>query len=564
MIYKTWTAVGLVAVWSITACEPAAVTNATQIPATTPEVSSSTLPVADCAHVLRLAVKPQHDTVLTQSDSLLFIKDSSVNMFYRKRNFKPLWDSVEKIDQAVNTLLHADTHGLVAVDYAIERILQLRQVAMREEYQNPHTLAKLEIALTTGLLRYATHLLAGKLVPTQLHPLWNYPSRAFVHQHRIELLEKYVAADSVATVFQHIRRHPHYVFLQNQLAAYKKMAAAGVFQPLQCDTTIRKGGLHPAIIRLRKRLFAEKIDADSSANPVLDDSLSKALQIWQYRHGLKQTGVLDTATRNALNVPVEQRIATIRANMERMRWLPDTLPADFILVNIADFRLFLFRNGEVVWETPVTVGTRVNRTPVFQTYISHLELNPTWNVPHSIVTKEIAVEAAKRSDYITRNRFQIIDKNGMLIEPSTINWSEVRSGKKVYHFYQPPGAGNQLGKIKFYCVNPHAIYLHDTPSLSKFKLQERAFSHGCVRVWKPFELAGLLMGDTTRWNQAAFDQLLAPGITRSVILPRREPVHIHYFTAFPDRTGQLILRRDIYGHDRQLLQLLDLPLQSMQ
>ncbi|WP_448517942.1 L,D-transpeptidase family protein [Rhodoflexus sp.] len=490
--------------------------------------------------------------------------DSVISAFYRQRNFLPLWQSPEKIDAAVATLLNADEHGLLAGDYQINEALELKRLALRSEYQHPQTLAKLELQLTASLLQYAVDLLAGKLKPKSVHTLWNYPARDFVAQNKAEILQKYIAADTIAPTFRHMRQHPHYVFLKNQLATYRQMAAAGAFQPVHCDTTIKKGSTHEAITALRKRLRAEGLYTPSTDTIWLDDSLSEALKIWQYRHGLKQTGNLDTMTRNALNVPAEQRIATIRANMERMRWLSDTMPANYTLVNVADFRLFVFRNGKAIWETPVIVGAKATPTPIFETYMTYLELNPTWNLPHSIITKEVAVEAARRSDYISRNRFKILNNKGEAVDPSTINWNDVRNNKTQYRVYQPPGPDNQLGKIKFFCVNPHAIYLHDTPSQSKFKFQDRAFSHGCVRVWNPFGLAGLLMGDTLQWNKAAFDQLLAPGTTRNLMLPTREPVHLHYFTAFPDRKQQLILRRDIYGHDRRLLQMLDAPADRLQ
>jgi murein L,D-transpeptidase YcbB/YkuD len=551
--------------WTIAGCEKQPeVSEATAIIFSSEEPEQPR--VAAYAEALQLLLS-RHDSTLSvhrQIDSLLLQKGSVLRDFYRKRDFKTLWNTPAKIEEAANVLLNADENGLAATDYLTEEILSLKRTVAREEYQNPQTLAIMELYLTTGLLQYASHLLAGKLKPHMFHTLWNYPSRDFVWKNQGEILEKYVAADSTAQTFRQLRRHPHYVFLKNQLAFYRQMAAAGVFQPVKCDTAIKKGGNHEAVGILRKRLRAEKVYLNASDTTVLDDSLSEALKIWQYRHGLKQTGILDTMTRNALNVPAEQRIATIRVNMERMRWLPDTLTPNFILVNVADFRLFLFRNGEAVWDTPITAGTRVNQTPMFETYISHLELNPVWNIPQSIITKEVAVDAAKKSNYISRNRFKIVNSKGEHVEASTVNWSDVRSGKVRYHIYQPPGEGNQLGKIKFFCVNPHAIYLHDTPNLSKFQFQERAFSHGCIRVWNPFTLAGLLMGDTVQWDRAAFDKLLAPGATRNVMLPRREPVHIHYFTAFPDRRQLLILRRDVYGHDRRVLRMLDVALRNWQ
>lgn len=551
-----------VLLFSAVACQQASETAVRRVSAAAPQTNAQkNMQPVDYSEALRLLLLRRDTLLPTPQKSLA---DSLLHDFYAKRNFQTLWNSVEKIDEAVKVLLSADEHGLTARDYGLDYILELKRAAVREEYQNPQSLAALEVALTAGLLQYAVHVLGGKLTPTEVHPLWNYPSRDWVKKNQTNLLEKYVASDSTARIFSNLRRHPHYVFLKNQLALYRKMAAEEVFQPIRCDTVVHKGGSHRAIVRLRKRLRAEKIYLNASDTAVLDDSLSEALKIWQYRHGLKQTGILDTATCNALNVPAERHIATIRANMERMRWLPDTLLADFILVNIPDFRLFLFRNGKPVWETPVTVGTRVNQTPVFQTYISHLELNPVWNVPQSIITKEIALEAARKSNYIAKNNFKIIDKNGNQVDPAAVNWANVRNRKTVYHIYQPPGPGNQLGRIKFYCVNPHAIYLHDTPNLNKFRFQERAFSHGCVRVWNPFALAGRLMGDTLKWNQAAFDRLLESAATRNVMLPCRETVHLHYFTAFPDRQGRLVLRRDVYGHDRRLLAALDAPPASWQ
>jgi murein L,D-transpeptidase YcbB/YkuD len=221
----------------------------------------------------------------------------------------------------------------------------------------------------------------------------------------------------------------------------------------------------------------------------------------------------------------------IIANMERWRWMPREMGANRIEVNIPDFTATLVQNGEVVAHHKVIVGKPDTPTPVFSNAIKFLIVNPYWNVPPSIVRKEMLPLAEQDPTYLSRMGFEVYMQHGRLV---------VR---------QPPGERNALGRIKFMFPNQYSVYLHDTPTRGLFAAARRAFSHGCVRVDQPFALAESLLGPA--WPEARIKRLIG-GAERYVNLPKPLPIHIEYFTAYVDDAGRLQLRDDLYGYSRQV------------
>jgi murein L,D-transpeptidase YcbB/YkuD len=261
-----------------------------------------------------------------------------------------------------------------------------------------------------------------------------------------------------------------------------------------------------------------------------------AVANFQRTAGLPPSGMLTARTIAALNGWSSQE-GEIIANMERWRWLPRDLGKDHIEVNIPDFSLSVLHGGAVVHQARVIVGKPENPTPVFSQKMEFLIVNPYWNVPYSIIKKEMLPKLASDPNYFERHGYEVVERGNTLI---------VR---------QPPGEENALGRIKFMFPNAYSVYLHDTPSRSLFENDQRALSHGCVRVDQPFKLAEVVLGRDNGWSEERVRRLVGRG-ERAINLPRPIPIHLMYFTAFVDETGHLQLRDDLYGYSHRVWEAL--------
>jgi L,D-transpeptidase YcbB len=257
-------------------------------------------------------------------------------------------------------------------------------------------------------------------------------------------------------------------------------------------------------------------------------------------------------------VPVHARIRQVRINLERARWVTHDLADTFVAVNIAGAIAYYVRGGDVVFETRVVVGSTSTRTPVFSAPLRYIDLNPTWTVPPGIVG-EVLVSIRRDPGYLQRNGMRVLDRSGRALEPTRIDFSRYTARTFPYVFRQDPGPANALGRIKFMFPNPHNVYLHDTPARQLFDLEERLFSHGCIRVRDPLRLAELLLADTGAWSHVALEAAIATGRTRTITLPRPVPVLVLYWTASADLHGELHFYRDVYGRDAAVLAALDGP-----
>ncbi len=259
----------------------------------------------------------------------------------------------------------------------------------------------------------------------------------------------------------------------------------------------------------------------------------------QKRFGLKDDGVVDAQTLEALNTPVEERIDQIVANMERWRWLPAELPTDRIQVNIAAAVLTVFKADAPVMSMRAVTGRPGDETPMLQSQIQSIVLNPPWNVPSTIATKELWPKEKAHPGYLKAHDFTVIQTEG--------------GGTRLQ---QKAGDSSALGRVKFDFPNPYAVYLHDTPSRSGFDRYSRLASHGCVRLQKPRPLAELLLQSDPDWSPEQIQSTIDSGKTVRVQLPQSISVFLFYWTAYVAPDGQVNFRDDPYGWDRELVQKL--------
>ena len=283
-----------------------------------------------------------------------------------------------------------------------------------------------------------------------------------------------------------------------------------------------------------------------------------AVQRFQARHGLAPDGSVGPATLAALNVPVEQRVDQLRANLERGRWVMGDLERDFIVVNVAGFRTYFVQDDKVVWTTRSQVGKPYRATPIFKAKMTYAVINPTWTVPPTIFRQDILPQLRRNPGYLATRNIDLVDSARGIVDPTTVDWS---SGKSFpYTFVQRPGPTNSLGRIKFMFPNEHFVYLHDTPSRDLFEQTSRAFSSGCIRIENPLELATQLLG--SKWNRARIDQQIASGRTETVFLEKPITVMLLYWTTEVDEQGRVAFWPDVYSRDARLIAELGKPFRA--
>jgi murein L,D-transpeptidase YcbB/YkuD len=385
-------------------------------------------------------------------------------------------------------------------------------------------------ALVRAALDYARAVHSGRLDTSDFQEDWGLRPQPY------DPLPAFADAVKRDRIAQWIRALPPpwagYDGLQKGLETYRKIEADGGWAPLSAGPDLGLGATGARVAALRKRLAFEDPEVVATGSK-FDSELQAAVQRAQRRYGLNPTGVVSTQTLAALNVPARDRVRQIMANMERWRWLPAQLPAKRIQVNIAAAVMTVFEGDAAIFSMKAVTGRPGNETPMLQSMIHSIVLNPPWNVPTSIATKELF---PKGTAYLARNNYKIIGTG---------------AGRRLQ---QQPGPNSALGLYKFDFQNPYAVYLHDTPSQSTFSRFSRLESHGCVRLEKPDELARLLLRDDPQWQPEQIDAALAKGKTLRVPLRPEDQVAVYllYWTAYAGADGQMNFRADPYGWDKTL------------
>ncbi|RZK31616.1 MAG: murein L,D-transpeptidase, partial [Hymenobacter sp.] len=365
--------------------------------------------------------------------------------------------------------------------------------------------------------------------------------------------------------------HPEYTNLKKALALLRARQEAGGWPALPAGTTLKPGASSPAVPLLRRRLLGGENTGQTpaavaaGATPVTnivapaeqyDARLVEAVKNFQRDLGLPPTGIVSGTTLAELNVPIQARIEQVVLNMERWRWLPKKFEPDYLLVNIPEYRLRVYEQGKQALTMRVIVGKTLTATPIFSDKMEYVVLSPYWNVPFSIIDKELRPKlTANPRGTLDRLDMEVVKGYGRkatVIDPTTVDWANVTPQTFKYTLRRRPGPKNDLGEVKFIFPNSNDIYLHDTPHNELFSQTKRNFSHGCVRVEEPVKLATYLLRNDPRWDQISIQDTIAERKEKYVTLKEKLPVYLVYLTAWADADGHPHFRDDIYGHDKAL------------
>jgi murein L,D-transpeptidase YcbB/YkuD len=471
---------------------------------------------------------------------------------YKIYGNNPLWLTSDGLHEnrtkaVTNAILAANTDGMRLNDYPIGALAEAIGALKQTKTPTAEQLATADVLLTASYTSLGEDLLTGQIDPRTVAQSWHVdPEKekidsALVRNLRYEQLDKALATMRPTD--------EDYAALSTQLQKYRVLVAKGGWQKIPASPNVKPGApANPAVLTaIRNRLAAEGIvaapaggatkasmisqGASASSGGVYDHELAAAVALFQERHAINVDSALGSETLEAMNVPADYRLGEIAANMERYRWLPRSFGQRYIFVNVPAFSLEAFDSGQKTLEMKVIVGQEYEdkATPVFADSMETVVFRPYWNVTPDIAAKEIF---PKGPAYLAREDMETYQENGQ---------TRVR---------QRPGPKNALGYVKFLFPNDFNIYLHDTPNHELFNKDVRAFSHGCIRVEKPEELAEWVLG----WPADKVQQEMQnPPDNKSVKVPQKIPVYITYFTTYMNN-GQLYFGNDLYERDDKLVQ----------
>jgi L,D-transpeptidase YcbB len=471
------------------------------------------------------------ETFYAKYPKMILYKKQTVT-FYQKNNYNFIWfdkkgrkETADVIYNKLNNLSEEGVQTIVPYKGVIDALFQKDATKANIET---------ELFLTNYYFYYTNKVLQGIDSAKTDELEWYLPRKK---QSYVDYLDSLLVNPKLMDKKEQLISQ--YYKLKGVLQKYRDIEKKGSWTTITIPDdfkSLKIGDSSATVAQIRNQLFlTEDIEYDSKS-AVYDKTLQKAVLKYKERNGFTVDPVILPKHIAEMNVPIGDRIKTIMVNMERCRWISTdiTKAEEFIVVNIPSYQLNYFKNGKAELISNVVVGTAMNKTVVFSGMMSYIVFSPYWNVPKSIVENEIKPKIAKDKNYLAQHNMEWNNGN----------------------IRQKPGPKNSLGLVKFLFPNTNSIYLHDTPSKSLFNEEKRAFSHGCIRVEKPKELANLILKDYTNWTPEKIDEAMNGGKEKWCTLKQKIPVYIGYFTAWVDDDGRINFYKDIYERDNRLATVL--------
>jgi len=455
--------------------------------------------------------------------------------FYSNRDFQYAWFTEDGL--AEHTLafwnLHEQYVNLGQDSSLFDQDLHKRMTDLLEDEiasPSPEYISETEVLLTEHFFDFSRYAYTGKIDPEKMQ--WHIPRRKI---DAVKLLDSLTKTKGSIENWEPVNES--YTLLQNQLTRLYDIEKAGNWKNIKAGekTVIRKGDSAAVVADIKNNFYLAGDFNSTDRSPKYTAELYNAVIEFQRRHGLEEDGVIGPAVMREIDVPIEKRIEQVLINMERMRWLQMNKEGKRIVVNVPEYRVHIYNNEKEVFDMAIVVGKAATKTVIFSDEVKHVVFAPYWNIPRSIIRNEILPAMRKNSNYLARNNMEQTGySNGLPV------------------IRQKPGPNNALGRVKFLFPNRYSIYLHDTPAKTLFKRTKRTFSHGCIRVEKPLELAAFLLQESPQWDRQKISTAMQSTREKWVNLDKPVPVYITYFTSWVDKNGKLNFREDIYGHDDRL------------
>ena len=469
------------------------------------------------------------------------IDDSIANRirsFYNTRNYQYAWFSGDGLTEQARAFWNL--HDYITTydpDSSLkDKTLQRKMDNLIAEDQlsvspGDKSYLNTELTLTQHFIQYILHNYAKGFVKRK-------EMERFIPVKKVDALQ---LADSILNkkhkddkYFEDV--NPAYSSLKDQLDKYVDIAKKGGWPQINITKKrLKKGVTSPEIANIKRRLQITGDLEGNDSSAVFDDTLVNAIKNFQERHGYTPSGAISDSLIKEMNVPVAKRIQQIMMNMERMRWMASRQNGNLIVVNIPEFVLHVYEGDKKAFDMDVVVGKEGHNTTMFNGDLNQVVFCPYWNVPQSIVKKEILPEMDKDKNYLEKEDMEITGEE---------------DGVPVIR--QVPGSKNALGKVKFLFPYSFNIYFHDTPAKSLFEKDKRAYSHGCIRLKEPEKMANYVLSDQPEWTPERIEEAMNAGKEKFVKVKHPIPVLITYYTTWVDDKGQLNFREDIYGHDSDL------------
>ena len=450
--------------------------------------------------------------------------------FYNDRNFEFAWfDSKGLTEQALG-FRSLYKYSTDSVNRKLDK--KLDELLLQETTIDPTdpSIVKIEFQLSRRFIQFLLEEYKDENI--HLHDL-----ETFVPIKKQSILE---LADSILSKKntdnkKYASINPFYNGLKDQLEKYMVIAKKGNWDTIPVSKTkFITGKPFPELLLFKKRLAATGEFTVTDTTAIFTPELDSAIRNYQGTHGITADGKITTPLIQSLNVPVLKRIQQLLVNMERMRWMPVKKEGKLILVNIPEFALHVTEGNSHIKHMDVVVGKEGHNTTMFSDDLEDIVFSPYWNVPPSIVTKELLPAMKKNRNYLKEKHMEIVSDNG--------------GGTPTIR--QLPGVDNSLGKVKFLFPNSFNIYFHDTPQKDLFQKDRRALSHGCIRLSDPVWMANYLLENSPEWTPEKIEGAMNSGVEKTVHLKHSVPVIITYYTAWVDENGKMNFREDIYGNDQ--------------
>lgn len=549
---------------------------------------------------------------LNKDANSTLVKIDRLKNYYSNNDAKAYWIdksgiksiSLEFINLVKNDPVYKpNVNKLFKIDELEEKISKLD----KSNHSYNKDLFDIEILLTQIYDKYTNYLLKGsinwqafqeKLKELKLKDIDAQWDRDLVKKDNKQILKEIIEKNDVSIISEKIDTNfPNKKELEDSILALEKIIKSGDYKKLPPFKTLRIGDYGENVKFLRERLFqsnnlqtacknsvnienlvTNSVNTEENTNKeeikeneviktisceeYFDEDLKNAVISFQKQHGLLADGIVGPSTQTFLNKSAKEKINQIRLNIERMRWLPRDFGEKYLLINIPEYNLKIIEKNEIKLNMPVIVGDVKYPTPIFSDKMSYIVLNPTWNIPSSIIKKEVIPKLMEDPNYLNTKEITAFNNwrdesepvnNKDLIDSIILENPEALEGLRLT---QAPGTQNPLGKMKFMFPNKHSVYLHDTPNKYLFANSRRAYSHGCIRLSKPNELLNILSEDNQNIDQNKVTEILKDNKEKSIGLNQKLPIHIIYLTSWVDENGTLQFREDIYNYDKIQKELL--------